>query len=99
MNALKAWVIESRKQQRRAPERYLASYPELVMDEKSVMMTQETLDRIKRDCGRYDGTWPTGEYLGKMFLRGRHLFWIGISKENPMTHIAWNSREIVVVPE
>jgi hypothetical protein len=99
MNPLKAWVKESREQQRRAPGRYLASYPELVMDEKMVMMTQETLDRIERNCGRYDGTFPTGEYCGKMFLRGDYLWWFGISKEKPMTRIAWNSRKIIVVEE
>lgn len=97
MNARKAWVTESRKKQARAPERYLASYPELVMDEDTVLMTQTTFDKIKHHCGTYDGTWPSGEYLGKMFLRHGRLFWIGISKEHPMTHIAWNSREIVVV--
>lgn len=99
MNALKKWVQESREQQRRAPERYLASYPELVMDEESVMMTQETLERIERGCGRYDGCVPTGQYLGKMFLRGESLCWFGISKEKPMTHVAWKSRKIVVVSE
>lgn len=99
MNALQRWVKESREQQRRAPERYLASYPELVMDETTVMMTSDTLERIARNCGRYDGCWPTGEYLGKMFLRGPYLFWIGICKEKPMTHISWNSRRIVVVSE
>lgn len=97
MNALREWIRTSREEQRRSPERYLASYPELVMDDKEVMMTQETLDRIERDCGRYDGTLPTGEYLGKMFLRGECLCWIGISKENPQTHISWKSRKIVVV--
>ena len=99
MNALKRWVKDSREQQRRAPERYLASYPELIMDETTVMMTQETFERIERNCGRYEGTWPTGEYLGKMFLRGTYLWWFGISKEKPMTHISWKSRRIVVVGE
>lgn len=99
MNALKRWVKESREQQRRAPERYLASYPELVMDETTVMMTRETLERLERNCGRYEGTWPTGEYLGKMWLRGNHLWWFGICKAKPMTHISWNSRKIVVVSE
>lgn len=97
MNEFKKWVRESREQQRRTPERYLAFYPELVMDEKSVMMTQNVLDRIERGCGRYEGTLPTGNYLGKMFLRHGELWWIGISKEKPMTHCVWNSRKIVVV--
>lgn len=97
MNALKQWVLSSRIEERRRPERYLKYYPELKCDENYVYMTQETLDKIERNCGRYDGTLPTGEYLGKMFLRGGSLFWIGISKERPMSHIAWNSRKIVVI--
>lgn len=97
MNPLKNWIKQSREQQRRAPERYLESYPELVMDDKTVLMTQATLDKIERNCGRYDGTFPTGEYCGKMFLRGPYLFWIGISKDKPMTHVSWNNRKIVVV--
>lgn len=97
MNTLKEWVRASREMQQRTPERYLASYPELICDDETVMMTQETLDRIERHCGRYEGTFPTGTFLGKMFLRGPYLFWIGIDKERPMTNFKWNSRRIVVI--
>lgn len=95
-NPLKAWVVKSREQQRRAPERYLSYYPELIFDETSVLMTRETFEKIERNCGRYDGTTPTGEYCGKMFIRGSRLVWFGICKEKPMTNIQWNWREIVI---
>lgn len=97
MNALKAWVTKSREEQRRAPERYIASYPNLFMDETHVLMTREEFERLERNLGRYEGTWPTGEYLGKMFLRGNHLYWFTISKTKPMTHTALQSREIQIV--
>lgn len=97
MNPLKVWVIASREQERRAPERYLRYYPELIMDDTHVLMSKEVLGRIERNCGRYDGTLPTGEYLGKMFVRGNHLCWFGISKERPMTHADYKSREIVLI--
>lgn len=100
MNPLKAWVVESRAQQRRYPEMYLAAYPELIFDETSVMMTQETQARIKHHCGRYDGCYPTGEYCGKIFLRGVNLCWFGIDTTNQhtaMTMVKINYREIVIV--
>lgn len=90
----------SREQQRRHPERYLAHWaPKLFMDETHVLMTQEQLDIIKNECGRYDGTLPTGEYLGKMFLRGECLCWFSISKAKPMTHVAIQCRTIEIVKE
>jgi hypothetical protein len=93
----KEWVRDSREHQRRAPERYLAFYPELVVDGKSVLMTKATLDKIERNCGRYDGCLPTGQILGKMFLRGEHLGWFGICKEDPQNGVSINFRRIVVV--
>lgn len=97
MNDLKKWVQASREQEHRSPERYLNYYPELVCDDTHVLMTKETLDKINRNCGRYDGTLPTGHYLGKMFLRGDSLVWIGIHKQMAMTHSVFNSREIKLV--
>jgi hypothetical protein len=94
----KEWVRDSREQQRRAPERYLAFYPELVMDDKSVLLTQETLDKIERNCGRYDGCLPTGQILGKMFLRGELSSYGSESrKEDPQNGVSINFRRIVVV--
>lgn len=100
MNGLKAWVYWSREQQRRHPERYLAYWaPKLWMDETHVRMTSAQLYAIKNECGRYDGTLPTGEYLGKMFLRGESLCWFSISKDKPMTHVHIQCRTIEIVEE
>lgn len=97
-NPLKAWIVKSREEQRHAREMYLADYPELVCDDTHVMMSQATFDKIKRNCGTYDGTLPTGQFCGKMFLRHGELWWIGISKDKPMTHICWKSRKILILP-
>lgn len=94
------WVRASRDEAHHNPQGYLISYEGLlVMDESSVKMTRETFDRILRYCGRYDGTFPTGQYLGKMFIRGESLWWIGINPEKPFTHIAWRHRKVVIVDE
>jgi hypothetical protein len=96
-NGFKKWVTKSREEQRHAPERYLGSYPNLVMDENTVWMTSELLNRFESVCGRYDITFPTGKFLGKMFLQGEYLCWYGIDKENPHTHCLTHMRKIVVV--
>lgn len=95
-NPLWKWVRESREMQRRHPEQYLISYPQLKCDDEHVWMDQDTYDTIVRSCGRYDGTWPTGKYCGKMFVRGTRLVWFGIDKKNPMTDIKWHSRQILI---
>src|SRR4051794_15585752 len=98
MNTLKKWVLESREMARRTPERYLAYWwKEIIVDAASVYMTPETLEKIEKSCGRYDGTLPTGEYVGKVFLRGGSFCWIGISRENAMACVQWNTRRIVLV--
>lgn len=99
VNALKEWVQRSREEQRRAPERYIGSYPELYMDDTHVLMSLDLLEKIERSCGRYDVTIPTGVYLGKMFLSGDHLCWFSIAKEQPMTNCAIKSRTIQIVEE
>src|SRR6059058_5614108 len=100
MNQLKDWVLKSREQQRRHPERYLAYWAsKTFIDETHAVMTLEQLEEISRECGRYDGTLPTGEYLGKMFLRRGNLCWFSISKEKPMTHSAIQIRTIQIVDE
>lgn len=97
MNPLKSWIKTSREMAMHSPELYLAHYVnEVYCDDEHVWMTHETLDRIKRHCGEYDGTLPTGQYCGKMFIRHGELWWIGISKKNPMTNLAWKSRKIIV---
>jgi hypothetical protein len=97
MNELKKWVRRSREEQERSPERYLASYPDLWMDDTHVLLAPDVLETIKRECGRYDGTLPTGVYLGKMFLRNDCLCWFSIAKEKPMTDYAIQRRIIQVV--
>lgn len=97
VNGLKNWVIRSREEQRKAPERYLASYPDLVMDETRVLLTKEQLEKIDRYCGRYESTFPTGVFLGRMFIRGDLLCWFGIDKNNPMTNSAIKFRLIEVI--
>lgn len=81
---------------RRHPEQYITSYPQLKGDATHVWMDEETFDAIMRNCGRYDGTLPTGEYVGKMFIRGYRLFWYGIDKKRPMTERKLHSREILI---
>ena len=99
-NPLKDWIRKSREQARRAPQRYIAHYADVVTcDQKYAWMVRNTLDEIKRNCGQYDGTTPTGEYCGKLFLRQGFLVWFGIDKTNPMTHIKWNFREIRIIDE
>lgn len=96
-NPLKEWVKESRRQQAYSPELYLSHYyGDLIMDETSVIMSRETFERIKRNCGEYDGTLPSGQYCGKAFIRHGELWWIGISKTKPMTHVQWKSRKILI---
>lgn len=98
-NPLKDWIKASREEQRRAPKRYLAGYTpdELqLVGHDEVHMTQETYYQIERECGRYDGTLPTGEYCGKMFLRGRWLCWYGIDRVRPMELIRLNYRKVVI---
>lgn len=97
MNGFKNWVVRSREQQKKSPERYLGSYPELVMDEMYVLMTPGLRKEIKSACGQYDGTIPSGVYLGKMFLRGDCLCWFGICKERPMTDSTIQFRVIQMV--
>lgn len=92
------WVRTSRAQAREVPSRYLIGYEpdELKIEGDKAYMSQETYDRILRYCGEYNGTLPTGRYVGKMFIRKERLWWIGIDKESALTHIAWNNREIVI---
>lgn len=95
-NPLWKWVRRSREEQRRHPERFLVSYPQLKCDADHVWMDEETYEAILRNCGRYDGTLPTGEYVGKMFIRGVHLMWYGIDKRKPMTNRLLHSRQILI---
>lgn len=98
LNPLKAWIVESREMQQRDPKRYLAYYPELdFVGRDAVKMTRETFEAIEQNCDRYDGVLPTGQYCGKMFLRGRFLCWYGISRSNPMQLIQINFREIILI--
>lgn len=91
------WVRKSREAARKNPERYLGSY-DFEMDETTVWMTQETYDALVRNCGIYNGTIPTGQYLGKIFIRRGQLMWFGIAKENALNKIAFNSRMILIRP-
>lgn len=98
MNPLKTWIVESREQQRLAPERYLAHYPEIeFVGACHVRMTRELRDIIRHRCGQYDMSFPTGHYCGKMFLRGNYLCWFGISRQQPMESTQLNYREIILV--
>lgn len=97
MTGLRDWVERSREQERRTPERYLSSYPQLVVDDETVLMSQGDLDRIERACGHYEGTLPTGVYLGKMWLRFDHLCWWGIDKRDPHKNAVAKSRRIEIV--
>jgi hypothetical protein len=96
----KKWISDSREQQRRHPERYVAFWAsELTCDDTHVLMTRDQHETIRRECGAYEGTLPTGQYLGKMFLRGGCLCWFAISKDNPLTHVAIQARTIQIVDE
>lgn len=97
MNPLKAWVMESREEARRNPERYISHYTHLIYDDTSVMMTQAQYDTLLHNVGKYDGCLPTGQYVGKVYLRGSYFCWMGISKHSPMTTVAHHSREIIII--
>ena len=98
--SFKNWIRASREQERRRPERYLSHYSDTVTcDDEYAWMTQETLDKIKRHCGQYNLTFPTGDYCGKMFLQDHYLVWYGISKENPRSYVKLNYREIRLIDE
>lgn len=99
MNPLKAWMVESRAEQKRVPKRYLANYPEIEFVGNRVRMTRALRDTIEQNCGRYEHSFPTGQYCGKMFLRGKYLCWYGIDKHNPMKMVALNFREIILADE
>lgn len=99
-NPLQRWIRKSREQERRHPASYLTAYADdLKFDDSHVWMSQETYDAIERNCGRYNGTIPTGQFCGKMFLRGTRLAWFGIDRENPMDHVKINFREILIKPD
>lgn len=98
-NPLKDWVTKSRKEAQYAPQLYLRFYPELVIGPRAVLMTKECYERIKHNCGVYNGSIPTGQYLGKMFLRNGALCWFGIDKEHPMTHVMIQCRAIIFKDE
>lgn len=85
MNELKKWVLRSREEQRRHPARYLANHPELWTTASHVVLTKAQVETLERECGRYDATIPTGQFLGKLFLRGNCVCWFGIAPEAPMT--------------
>lgn len=91
------WVRKSREAARHNPERYLGSY-DFEMDEHNVWMTQETYDALVHNVGIYNGTIPTGQYLGKMFIRGTRLMWFGLDKEDAIGKIKLNSRMILIRP-
>lgn len=96
-NPLKKWIRKSREEERQAPQRYLSYYRDrVVCDEETAYMAQETFDEIRNNCGQYDGTTPTGEYCGKMFIRHGHLVWFGIDKTYPMFRIQWNFRKVII---
>lgn len=99
-NPLKDWIVRSREEERLAPERYLPHYADRVTcDEKYAHMMRNTYDEMKRNCGEYNGTMPTGMFCGKIFLRQGFVVWFGIDKTNPMSNIKINFREIRIIDE
>ncbi len=99
-NPLKDWIAHSREEERRAPERYISYYADKVTcDDKYAHMMRNTFDEIKIHCGEYNGTMPTGQYCGKLFVREGFIVWYGIDKQNPMSHIAINFREVRIIDE
>lgn len=99
MTYLQSWIRKSREEQALAPDRYLISYPQLRCDKEHVYLTVDTLVAIEANCGRYDHTFPTGEYLGKMFLRGQSLMWYGLHPTKARTHKVVNARKIALMTQ
>jgi len=89
------WIRKSREAARQNPERYLVNY-DFEMDEKNVWMTKEEYDLLLRNVGAYNGTIPTGQYCGKLFVRHRQLWWFGIAKGDALNKIQLNSRMILI---
>lgn len=92
------WVRKSREAAKQNPERYLGNY-DFEMDEDNVWMTQETYDVLVRHCGIHRATEiPSGQYLGKLFVRNQRLMWFGIARGNTDNTAAFNSRLILIRP-
>jgi len=89
------WIRKSREAAKQNPERYLVNY-DFEMDDKNVWMTKEEYDLLLRNVGAYNGTIPTGQYCGKLFVRHRKLMWFGIAKEDALNKIALNERMILI---
>lgn len=89
------WIRKSREAAKKNPERYIGAY-DLEYDDTTVWMTQETYDAIVKNCGIYNGTVPTGQYCGKMFVRNGNIMWFGIDKDNALNNIRFNSRAILI---
>lgn len=111
--SLKDAIREGREQARRHPERYLSGYPDIVVDDKTALVSESDFRRME-GAGYYDSTLPTGVYIGKIWLKhhyrlaerdgrrvhelvGTFLIWYGIDKTHPDTHCVTNVREIVIV--
>lgn len=102
-NPLKRWIKLSREEERLAPERYLSYYLDRVTcDDDHAWMTQNTYEEMIRNCGQYDGTMPTGQFCGKIFMRRmlgvQHLVWFGIARKDPMNNVQFNTRQILIRP-
>lgn len=89
------WIRKSREAAKKNPECYLVNY-DFEMDEKNVWMTKEEYDLLLRNVGSYNGTIPTGQYCGKLFVRHKKLMWYGIAKSNLVKKVQLNARIILI---
>lgn len=62
----------------------------ILVDDTHALMSEE--DEAKLNV--YDGTFPTGVYIGKMFKRGEKLVWFSAYSDK---EVANNYRKIIVV--
>lgn len=91
-----AWRKRSAEAASSYPDSYLVHYPEMLIDDKVVVVTPADYARIQR-LPRYDASVPTGVYEGKMWLCHGILRTYERDPTSPDTYVLTRSREVLVV--
>lgn len=95
MSSLQAWLDKSEETRKHYPGMYLQDFPNMLVDDQTVVVTREDYDRLQL-LPHYDGTQPTGVFNGKMWLRHDRLAFYE-PDPNDDTMAVSRSREILVV--
>lgn len=57
---------------RRSPDRYLSGYPDMLLDDKTALVTEVDFHRITTRAGGYHSSMPSGVIPGKVWYREEH---------------------------